>query len=176
MTDHRPASPAPAHHDGPDAGAAAAAGWRLERGPDGSLAFVSAAGSRHRHVELRRAFPLSAPQAGLAILAADGSELAWIDSLDQVGGPLRQLLEEELARREFVPLIERIERVSEGRPAEWVVVTDRGPHRFTVAHPEDVSRQPDGGVSITDADGIRYRIPAVAALDGSSRRLLDRAV
>lgn len=153
-----------------------AAGWRLDRRPDGSLAFVSAAGLTHHDVELRRGFPLSAPEAGLAILAADGSELAWIDSLAQVAGPLRQLLDEELARREFVPVIERIDRVSEGRPAEWVVLTDRGPHRFTVAHPDDVSRQPNGGVSVTDTDGIRYRIPAVAALDASSRRLLDRAV
>ena len=157
-------------------GAADAAGWRLDRRPDGSLAFVTAAGVTHHDVTLRRGVPLSAPQAGLAILAADGAELAWIDSLAQVAGPLRQLFDEELARREFVPLIERIDRVSEGRPAEWVVLTDRGPHRFTVAHPDDVSRQPDGGVSVTDTDGIRYRIPAVAALDASSRRLLDRAV
>ena len=36
-------------------------------------------GSTYEDVELRRAFPLSAPQAGLAILAADGTDLAWID-------------------------------------------------------------------------------------------------
>ena len=178
MTDARPADPPPAHAGGLPAadGAGAAVGWRLERRPDGSLAFMTAAGAVHSDVELRRAFPLSAPQAGLAILAADGSELVWIDSLADVEGPLRQLLEEELARREFVPVIERIERVSEGRPAEWVVVTDRGPHRFTVGHPDDVSWQPDGGVNVTDADGIRYRIPAAVALDPRSRRLLDRAV
>ena len=174
MTPERPSGLPPTTSS--PAAAAAADGWRLERRADGSLAFVATNGSTHEDVELRRAFPLSAPQAGLAILAADGTDLAWIDSLGAVTGPLRHLLEEELARREFVPVIERIERVSEGRPAEWNVVTDRGPNRFTVAHPDDVSLQPDGSASITDADGIRYRIPAITALDPRSRRLLDRVL
>jgi hypothetical protein len=56
------------------------------------------------------------------------------------------------------------------------VVTDRGPNRFSVAHPEDVSRQHDGGVIVTDTDGIRYRIPPAAALDSRSRRLLERGL
>ena len=51
-----------------------------------------------------------------------------------------------------------------------------GPHRFSVAHPDDVSRQPDGGVVLTDTDGIRHRIPPAAALDPRSQRLLERAL
>jgi hypothetical protein len=53
------------------------------------------------------------------------------------------------------------------------VNTDRGPHRFKVAHAEDVVRQPDGAVFVTDTDGVRYLVPRFEALDAESRRLLD---
>ena len=155
---------------------ATTAGWRLERRADGGIDFVAADGTRHRDVEIRRGFPFSAPEAGVALLTAGGSELVWIESLAACDPARAALLEAILAEREFMPLIERIIAVSEERPAEWSVVTDRGPHRFSVAHPDDVSRQPDGGVILTDTDGIRYRLPPAAALDARSRRLLERVV
>jgi hypothetical protein len=153
-----------------------AAGWRLERRPDGGVDFVTADGRRHNDVDVRRGFPFSAPEGGVAVLATDGAELAWIDSLAACDRTLATLLEAILAEREFMPRVERIVSVSEGRPTEWNVVTDRGPHRFSVAHPDDVSRQPDGGAILTDTDGIRYRVPPAAALDSHSRRLLERGL
>lgn len=148
-------------------------GWQLERRPEGGLEFMSADGRRHTDVELRRAFPLSAPETGLAVVSAQGVELAWVDSLAAVGEGLRRFLHEELGRREFMPVIERIDSISETQPAEWAVVTDRGSHRFTVAHPDDVARRPEG-TFVTDTDGIRYRIAAETALDPRSRRILER--
>jgi len=71
-------------------------------------------------------------------------------------------------------VIERIESVSDTEPAEWTVVTDRGGHRFRVAHADDIARQADGSVFITDTFGMRYRILRAAALDPLSRRLLDK--
>lgn len=152
------------------------AGWRLERRPDGGLDFVAADGTRHRDVDVRRGFPFSAPEGGVAVLASGGGELAWIDSLAACDPPLAGMVEVILAEREFMPRVERIVAVKEGRPTEWSVVTDRGPHRFSVAHPDDVSRQPDGGVVLTDTDGIRYRVPPATALDSRSQRLLERAL
>lgn len=169
MSDH------PEGRVGPAAGAVAAEGWRLEQRADGGIDFVTAAGTRHEDVDLRRAFPLSAPRAGVAVLArGGGSELAWVASLDDAAPAVATLIEAVLARREVVPLIERIESIGEGRPAAWSVLTDRGPRRFSVGQAEDVIRQPDGAVSISDTDGNRYRIPRPAALDGRSRRLLER--
>jgi hypothetical protein len=43
-----------------------------------------------------------------------------------------------------------------------------------IPHADDVARQADGGVFITDTVGMRYRIPREAALDATSRRLLDK--
>jgi hypothetical protein len=152
------------------------AGWQLERRADGGIDFVAADGTRHRDVEVRRGFPFSAPEAGVSVLTAGGTELVWIESLTACDRSLATQLEAILAEREFMPRVELITAVTEGRPTEWSVVTDRGPHRFSVAHPDDVSRQADGGVVLTDTDGIRYRIPPAEALDARSRRLLERAL
>jgi hypothetical protein len=150
-------------------------GWRLERLEHGRLDLVDALGRRHHDVYVLRAFPVTAPTGPVAIIAADGGELAWVESLAEQPAELRRLLERELAQREFLPVIERIEAISDAEPAEWTVVTDRGRHRFRVAHADDIARQSDGGVFITDTHGMRYRIPREAALDAVSQRLLDRA-
>jgi hypothetical protein len=149
--------------------------WQLDRRGDGGLDFVAADGTRHEDVDIRRGFPFSAPREGVAVISAAGHELAWIDSLDSAEPPLQSLIERVLDEREFMPIINRIQSVSEGRPAEWSVVTDRGVRRFTIAHPDDVSRQADGSMILTDTDGIRYRIPVTSARDVRNRRLLDRA-
>jgi hypothetical protein len=151
-------------------------GWRLEHRPHGRLDLVDAQGRRHADVELLRAFPLTAPGGPVAIVTAEGAELVWIDSLAATPSPLRELLEDELAAREFLPLIDRIDSVSDGDPSEWTVVTDRGPRRFTLAGPDDIERLPDGSAFIVDTAGVRYRIPKLATLDPQSRRLLDKTM
>jgi len=150
--------------------------WRLERRPHGRLDFIDAEGRPHVDVDVLRAFPISAPAGPVAIVGENDAELAWIESLADVEPGLRRLLEEELERREFVPLIERIEAISEGEPAEWSVVTDRGPHRFKVGHSDDILRLDDDSVVITDTFGVRYRIPRLADLDAASRRLFEKAL
>ena len=149
--------------------------WRLECRPHGRLDFIDPEGNVFTDVDVLRAFPVSAPAGPVAIVGDNDTELAWIESLAAVEPALRRLLEEELAKREFLPTIERIIIVSDGEPAEWSVVTDRGPHRFTVGHADDILRLPDGGAVITDTVGLRYTIPSIARLDGRSRRFFERA-
>jgi hypothetical protein len=170
MTPTPPADSSRTDHAGPEPAAA----WKLERADHGRLDFVSAAGRRHVDVDVVRAFPISAPAGPVAIVDVDGEELAWIDGLVDLDAPLRQLLEQELAQREFLPVIERIESVTDGEPMEWSVATDRGPRRFKLAHADDIAYAPDGGAFISDVAGVRYHIVNVSKLDGRSRRLLDR--
>lgn len=157
------------HHDHPRPPA-----WRIERLPHGRVDFVSATGVRHTDVDIVRAFPFTRPDGLVAIVADDGSELAWIDSLDEVGPALAAELRAELASREFLPVITRIDAVNDAEPAEWTVQTDRGPRRFRVAGSDDVDRPADGSAVITDTHGVRYRVPAIAALDAASRRLFEK--
>ena len=155
-------------------GGPAGPSWRLERASHGRLDFTAVDGTRHVDVDVLRGFPVSAPAGPVAIVAADGTELAWVDALAALDAPLRGMLEAELAQREFLPVILRIESVSDGEPTEWSVVTDHGPRRFTVAHTDDIAYGADGGAFITDTVGVRYHIPQVSRLDGRSRRLLVR--
>lgn len=154
--------------------AASRAGWRLERQAHGRLDFLAADGNRHANVDVLRAFPVTAAAGPVAIVAGDGGELAWIDALAEEPHDLRVLLEKELAQREFLPVIERIDAVSDSEPPEWTVLTDRGPHRFKVDSADDIAHEPNGGAFVTDTHGIRYRIRDVDALDGRSRRLFEK--
>lgn len=149
-------------------------GWRIERQAHGRLAFIDARGTQHDNVDVLRAFPVTAPSGPVAIVSADGTELAWIDSLQDAPAALRRTLEQELGEREFLPVIERIDGVSDSEPAEWSVLTDRGPRRFKVAHCDDIARLPDDSAFITDTDGIRYRIESIAQLSLRERRLFEK--
>ncbi|MET5020066.1 DUF1854 domain-containing protein, partial [Burkholderia pseudomallei] len=57
---------------------------RLERDAHGQLALIALDGTRHPGVLPVRAFPLSAPDEGVALMSADGHELAWFDRLDEL--------------------------------------------------------------------------------------------
>jgi hypothetical protein len=148
-------------------------GWSLLRRPHGRVDFAAADGTLHADVDVLRAFPLSAPRGPAAVVAADGTELAWIEAIDELPEPLRSRVLEELSDREFLPVITAIEAVSDTDPAEWTVATDRGPRRFTLSAPDDVERLPDGSALLVDSSSVRYRIASIAALDARSRRLLD---
>jgi len=154
----------------------AAIEWRLERRPHGRLDFIDARGRVHTDVDVLRAFPITVPLGPVAIVGENDAELAWVESLAAVEPRLRTLLEEELAKREFLPVIERIEAVSDSEPAEWSVETDHGPRRFMVAHADDILRLPGSGALITDTYGVRYTISSVTRLDSRSRRLLEKAL
>jgi hypothetical protein len=131
-------------------------------------------GREHVGVVPVRAFPLSDPANGLAICDADGRELLWIDELASLPGPVRAVLEGELARREFVPVICHIIRASAVEPSEWEVDTDRGRTTFLLEGEDDVHPLDGHRALLTDANGLRYLIPDVRALDAHSRRLLER--
>ncbi|MEK8027650.1 DUF1854 domain-containing protein [Pseudaquabacterium rugosum] len=122
-----------------------------------------------------RAFGLSDPGGGLSLVGPDGHEAGWIPRLDALAGPVRALLDEELARREFAPRIEALEAVSTfGTPSTWRVRTDRGTADLVLKAEEDIRRLGDGALLVTDSHGIGYRIADVRALDRRSRKLLER--
>ncbi len=135
---------------------------------------TDAAGQRHVGVEPVRDFPLSDPQHWISIVDAEGREIICVEDLAQLSSDVRKTLEDELARREFVPVIERIERVTSSDPAEWKVRTDRGPTTFVLKNEEDVRRLGTSSILVIDDHGIRYLIPDYHALDTASRKILER--
>jgi hypothetical protein len=148
---------------------------RLSRDPHGRLAYTDAQGQRHVGVMAVRAFPIEAPLDGLSLVGPDGHELEWVDHWAELDAPTRDLLEQELAQREFMPTVERLVAVSTfSTPSTWTVDTDRGRTDFILKGEEDIRRLRDGGLLITDNHGLVFRVKDLKALDRGSRRLLDR--
>jgi hypothetical protein len=152
------------------------ADFTLHRDAWGRLVLTEPGGHEHVGVVPVRAFPFSAPREGIALCDGEGRELRWLaGGLDGLAPALRQAVEEELARREFVPVIRRIRRVTPRvEPSEWQVETDRGPVGFVLQSPDDVRRIDDRRATVTDAHGVRYLIADLAGLDPASRRILER--
>ena len=141
----------------------------------GRLVLTDADGHAHVGVECIRSFPLSEPSRGISVCNSSGRELAWVEDPTQLQAQARQCLEDDLARREFVPTILRIVSVSGGsEPSEWDVETDRGRTRFRLKSEDDVRRLPADRAMITDANGVRYLIPNVRGFNSDAARILER--
>ncbi len=154
---------------------AASFSFRLHRDAFGRLVLTDAASQVHVGVLPVRAFPFTAPRAGLALVDAAGREVLWVPHLDDLPEEPRRAIEEELDRREFVPVIRRVYRVSPRvDPSEWEVDTDRGRTRFVLNSTDDVRRLDDRRAMLTDAHGVRYLVPDLHTLDAASRRWLER--
>ena len=89
---------------------------------------------------------------------------------------VRQLIEQDLAVREFVPTIERILKVSSfSTPSTWDLQTDRGLTQMVLKAEEDIRKLAGRTrLQITGQDGVQYRIPDSSKLDRHSRKLLER--
>jgi hypothetical protein len=146
----------------------------LIRDAHGRLQLTMADGGVRTVVPVR-AFPIAAPDEGIALVGGDGHELAWVERLADLPDATRQLVEEDLAGREFIPEIRRLLRVSSfALPSTWDVETDRGDTRFVLKGEEDIRRLGTATLLIGDSHGVQYLIRDLARLDRTSRRLLDR--
>ncbi len=149
--------------------------FRLSRNPFGKLACTMPDGAVHQGVVPVRAFPIAAPETGIALVSSDGHELAWIERLSDLPEATRTLLEEELASREFMPEIRSIRQVSSfATPSTWQVETDRGETSFVLKGEDDIRRISASTLLIADSNGIHFLLRDLQALDKPSRKLLDR--
>ncbi|OZI39376.1 hypothetical protein CEG14_07605 [Bordetella genomosp. 1] len=147
----------------------------LQRNAMGRLVYVDEAGATHDGVVPVRAFPISEPAGGLSLMSPDGHELIWIADPQALAPAVRELIEAELAGREFMPEIQRLVSVSTyATPSTWKVQTDRGEVSFVLRGEEDIRRLAGHTLLITDSHGIHYLIRDAQALDRASRKLLDR--
>lgn len=147
----------------------------IERDAFGRLVLTDADGIRHVGIVPVRAFPLSAPDAGVSLVGSDGKEVMWLDRLDRVLPDARDLLAQDLAARDFAPTLLQLHKVSSfGVPSTWTVSTDRGETSFVLKAEEDIRRLDGGALLIASAQGVQFRIPDAKALDRASRKLLER--
>jgi hypothetical protein len=148
---------------------------QLERDALGNLIFIDANGERHVGVYPVRAFPITAPSAGIGIMNQSGKEVCWFPEAAMIPEVELVLIEEELAAREFMPVIERITQVSTfATPSIWDIETDRGPTRIRLKGEEDIRRIAGNTLLIADSNGLQFIIKDSTQLDKVSKKLLDR--
>jgi hypothetical protein len=148
---------------------------QLHSDPWGRLVYVDENGVAHVDVVPVRAFPISDPLHWIILCSAQGHELRCIDDLAVLPRAVRVTLDNELARREFVPRILRVVNVSSHfEPAEWEVETDRGPTRFVLKSEDDVRRLGPHTALLLDSQGTRYLVADTRRLDTYGRRAVER--
>ena len=148
---------------------------RIRRDSFGKLVFIDEQGTLHVGVVPVQAFPIDAPGENVSLVSADGHELVFIAQLSGLDVDTRRLLQEEIAQREFMPVIDQLLAVSTfATPSTWQVRTDRGLTSFVLKGEEDIRRLKGSGLLITDSHGVTYRVNDLRALDRMSRKMLDR--
>ena len=149
--------------------------FTLTRDSRGRLHLRLADGTAYEGVVPVRAFPLTAPDECIALVASGGHEVVNIPRLSTLAEPARSVIAETLAAREFVPKIEAIIECSAfATPSTWTVHTDRGQTEFVLKAEEDIRRLGDGRLMITDSHGLQLEVVDQAKLDTHSRRILAR--
>ena len=149
--------------------------YQLQRDAFGRLIFTGPDGEAHEGVVAVRAFPIAAPEQGIALVDPHGHELAWIERLSDLPDDLRTQVEAELASREFMPVISRIISVSSfATPSTWQIITNHGKTSLILKGEEDIRRLTSPALLIADTHGIHYLIRDRYALDTQIRAILDR--
>lgn len=174
MTPPSVADPNPNGHDSGEPPPHLVPPIELHHDPFGRLVVVDAHGECLVDAVPARAFPLSEPDGWIVLLDAQGRERLLIPSLASLPNSQRKLLLDELARREFVPVVQHIEKITGHSPSStWYVHTDRGFVRFRVEGDDQVRRLGPNRLLITDTAGVRYLLPDTRSLPASMRRKLD---
>lgn len=150
--------------------------FELKRNEAGRLVYLKPVlGLMSEDVIPARAFPITDPGFGISLLDAKGRELEWIEDLALLSEATRSLLLEELGRREFLPEITRLNRVSTfATPSVWEVETNRGPTSLVLAGEENLHRLGVNTLLVSSKDGVWFVIRDLPSLDAESRRMLDR--
>jgi hypothetical protein len=147
----------------------------LFRDESSQLVFVDDMGRRHVGVIPLRTFPISEPEGCISLLAEQGREIAFLDSLTSLPERAANLVRRELACREFVPVIRRIVSSTDDNDLpRWQLETDRGDTDAQVHVDDGLRRLGEHGLLVVDIHGLRFLIPHTADLDAASRCVLDR--
>ena len=151
---------------------------RLFRTKGGSLRLTIANECSYLKVSVTRAFPLSGPRHYIGLRDGTDNEIGIIRDIRKLDSASRELVEEELKKRYFMPVIRRIKSIREEFGLSyWHVETDKGARQFIVRNPRDnliaigLRR-----VMVLDVDGNRFEIPDYTRLDPRSFAFVNRVL
>ncbi|MBI3947199.1 MAG: DUF1854 domain-containing protein [Armatimonadetes bacterium] len=121
-----------------------------------------------------RAFPLTAPNAHIAFLDAEGRQVGLVANMRALDRESRRILDGELEMMYFTPRVLAVlyARSQQGI-STWRLSTDRGDRVVLVKDRSDVRTLADGRIIITDVHGIKYEIPDPRQLDERSQMFIE---
>lgn len=127
-------------------------------------------------VSVARAFPLSDPDHYLGFLDANAKDAGLLYDPGLLDAESRKVVDEELEKRYFIPVVERVISVKEEfGTIYWVVETDRGEKEIVARNLRDnLMELSNTRVILTDVDGNRFEFPDVNKLDGKSQAIVLR--
>ena len=149
---------------------------RLFRSPMGSPRLEILEEVCYTRVAVRRILPLSDPDRYISLGIGEEVEIGIIEDPSQLDSESREILREELDKRYFTPIIQKVYRVKERFGIhDWEVGTSRGRITFSVQglH-QNVRHFPPARLLVTDVRGNRYDIPDYHRLDSNSFNQIQR--
>ncbi|NUO79304.1 DUF1854 domain-containing protein [candidate division KSB1 bacterium] len=150
--------------------------WELYRNSEGRLILrkLEADNStQETPIQVAACFPWSHPQQFVSLRDDKGHELLLLESLQELTGGPRQLLEEELALRNFLPRVLEIQNISDQMEFfHWEVQTTAGPRSFLTRRHERPRQLSDGQMLIKDICNDIYVVSRSEEMDPKSLRLL----
>lgn len=126
-----------------------------------------------------RAFPLSEMDEFIGFLdSINGREIGMLLNLRDLDSTARQMVQQEIDKRYFVPKIHKIVQAKkEFGAVYWEIDTDRGRRHFILRGIRDSIHEIEPGrFLINDVDGNRFEVPNIADLDTRSQALWERVV
>ena len=124
---------------------------------------------------LCRQFPFEKLWEFISVLDDDKQEIGIVRDIQLFEGETRTLLETELRRRYYSPVVERILHVKERYGfSYWKVHTTDGDVSFTLHDTfRSIIHAGDNRLIFMDVDGNRFEIPNVEALDRKSYKKIE---
>jgi Domain of unknown function (DUF1854) len=128
--------------------------------------------------QIARAFPLSLQDQYIGLRDAKDKDVGMLETLQGLDADSLKVVQEELARRYFVPTIQRVTKIKkEYDTVNFEVETDKGERKFAVQNLKDSIQEVGGGrILLTDRTGSRYNIPDYRALDDKTLAILSRVL
>jgi hypothetical protein len=139
---------------------------------------VSVDGQANDKVRPRRVFPISGRADYVSFLDEMDKEVCLLACPHRLDKESRKALEHALARTYYAPKILRVDSITEMMGVStWQVQTDHGYASFEIVDRHHHIRSlPLGRYVLTDADGNRFEIEDLNALDVKSQNLVQSEV
>lgn len=132
-------------------------------------------GGEEKRAFLCRQFPFELEWEFISVMDAERQEIGIVKSVELFGEEQRGLLVDELRRRYYAPVIERILSVKERYGfSYWKVVTTDGEVSFTLHDTyRSIIHAGPTRIILLDVNGNRFEIPDTTALDHKSYKKIE---